>query len=152
MCNAVLTKYSNLKTDLIKFFWVLAFFHYDTLIDIQQKIDYWSFRPSALTVVGKLGKCEQIQSHSNAVLHSHPPATHRDSQLFCRKPRAASSEITRSCHMGPDQKSIRSCLQLGGIEQEHVFSSLTFISHSVGVLTAAASPDVGKDFFFLLCS
>lgn len=35
MCNAVLTKYPNLKTDLIEFFVVLSFFHYDMLIDIQ---------------------------------------------------------------------------------------------------------------------
>lgn len=51
-------------------------------------------------MVGKLGNSEQTQSHSHAVLQSHPPATHRDSQLSCRSPGAASSKATQSCHMG----------------------------------------------------
>lgn len=80
MCNAILPKYSHLKTDFIKVYGVLSFFHYDTLIDIHQKIQYWSVRPSALTMVGKLGKCAQTQSHCNtkccSPTHQLPMGTH----------------------------------------------------------------------------
>lgn len=98
-------------------------------------------------MVGKLGKCTQTnpKSSQHEALQFHPPATHGDSQLPCRNPRAISSKITWAGTIwGPTKGPsgpVSSSVEL--IRKVYFLA----ISCSVGVLTATVSPHIGNNFF-----